>query len=246
MEGRGVNGWSCGSISNKCNWLPLEWVFFFFPPPLGATGPIAPQLWAATFREWEVCLVGTENEVGTHTQAVLSHHGSFIHILTVAHVHSQLELVKIGLGQLGWDVCVHKMAPEFWAMVTHRPEVSVFSRQSFSINRYLCWLRVWGHLNKLLSNRLFRNTRSWFAVQALKKRTLFFKCLHILLRKNRDRVDAQKYKTLPLRGVEFGPCSSVNSGFLLPWVQLFPIWVKCLLLWLYVLQFEHTSNFNPN
>lgn len=97
MEGRGVNGWGCSSISNKCNWLPFKW---FSPPPPWCYRPDCPQLWAATFGEWKVCLAETENEqVGTHAHAALCHHGSFIHTLTVAYVHSQLELVKIETAQ---------------------------------------------------------------------------------------------------------------------------------------------------
>lgn len=95
------------------------------------------------------------------------------------------------------------MAPELGAMVTHRPEVSVVSTQSFSINRYLCWLR-WGRLKARATN--FEQTH-YLGTQGVvlqfkhRKRTFFFKCLLILLRKYRARVDAQKYKTLPFKGV---------------------------------------------
>lgn len=61
MEGRGANGWSCGSISNKCSWLAFKCLIFFFFP-VGATGPVAPRLWAAMFCERKVCLAETENE----------------------------------------------------------------------------------------------------------------------------------------------------------------------------------------
>lgn len=156
----------------------------------------------------------------------------------------QLVFVKCLMSHLGcWlgcvCVCVHKMAPEFWAMVTHRPGVSVFPYNPSPLTGICVGCKVGtfeSESNNLLVVLQFNRRK-----RTLLSNVCTFCCANI------EPGWMHKYtKHCVSKELEFGPCSSINSGFLLSWVQLFPVWAKCLLLWLYVLQFKHSSNFNPN
>lgn len=140
---------------------------------------------------------------------------------------SQLFFVKSLMSHLGWWLgCV---CPQNGTRVLHDGDAQTrgfrVSTQSFSINRYLCWLRAgdtWRESNKLLSNALIRNTRSCFAGQTWKDACFLNVCTFSYTNIEPGWMHKNTKHCLS-KELECGLCSSINGGFLLSWVQLFPI-----------------------
>lgn len=174
-----MNGWSCGSISNKCNWLPFKWSPT--PTPLVLQARLPPAVschvwWAEGVlrrnRKW------TSRHTHTHTGRLVSpwelyaYTSSGLRPLSAGACSNWDSSASLSVANLschtwadGWDVCVHKIAPECCVMVTRRPEVSVFPSSPSPLTG-ICVGYGLGTFeresSKLLSNTLIMNTRSFF------------------------------------------------------------------------------------
>lgn len=220
------------------------------PPPPWCYRPNCPQLWAATFSEQKVCLVRSENEqIGTHGLPCVTMGAICKHYKWPMSTRSWSLLKLRGLGQLvfvktlishsdWWLGCVR---PQNGTRVlsdgdtqTRRFHVSI---QYFSSNRYLCWLQG-GNIWTWEQQTHYLRHKELFSSSNIGRGHLFSNvCTFCYAHIEPGWMDKNTKHCLS-KDLEFGPCSSINSDFLLLWVQLFQIWAKCLLLWLYVLQFK--------
>lgn len=178
MEGRGANGWSCGSISNKCNWLPFKCLIFFsfllvlqaqLPPTVSC-----PVLWAEGVprrnRKW----------VGTHTHGLPCVTAGALHTLTVSALSwsllklwrlGQLVFVKSLMSHLDWwlgsvckcTVCVCLQAEWWWHTDQRFMWFPAIRRLHEKLARVGC--RVGTFEDDKPPNTVIRNTKSCLAGQ---------------------------------------------------------------------------------